>query len=97
VIPVAVLPWSEVATRHAVESRALGEAVLSVLELRGCGPTRLRERLAYDLLGVNAPGLLLECATLTSPVDRARVTRPHGLDALASAIADGIVAYQRNE
>jgi N-acetylmuramoyl-L-alanine amidase len=86
-----------VAARHAVASRALAEAVLSSLELRGMGPTRLRERLPCPLLGVNAPGLLLECATLTAADDRARVTTSEGLDALARAITDGLEAYQRND
>jgi len=94
---LTLLPWREVATRHAVESRALAEALLSSLELRGQGPTRLRERLAYGLLGVNAPGLLLECATLTSPQDRERVTQEQGLHELAVTLADGIEAYQRNQ
>jgi N-acetylmuramoyl-L-alanine amidase len=95
--PVAVLPWSDVATRHAVQARALGDAVLGVMELRGLGPVRLRERLPLTLLGVNAPGILLECATLTAPRDRARVAQPSGLTDLAAGIADGIVAYQRND
>ncbi|HYM81687.1 MAG TPA: N-acetylmuramoyl-L-alanine amidase, partial [Candidatus Limnocylindria bacterium] len=94
--PVVLLPWREVATRHAVQSRALAEAVLSALELRGQGPTRLRERLPYNLLGVNAPGLLLECATLTSPGDRERVTQEEGLRQLAATLADGVASYQRN-
>ncbi len=59
------------------------------------GPTRLRERLPYPLLGVNAPGMLLECATLTAPADRARLGAD-GLDAMARAIVDGLEAYQRN-
>ncbi|HTM57362.1 MAG TPA: N-acetylmuramoyl-L-alanine amidase [Candidatus Udaeobacter sp.] len=92
---ITLLPWRDVAARHAVASRALAEAVLSSFELRGMGPTRLRERLPYPLLGVNAPGMLLECATLTSPADRARLG-PAGLDALARAIVDGLEAYQRN-
>jgi N-acetylmuramoyl-L-alanine amidase len=92
-----VLPWRDVALRHAVRSRELADDLLSSLELRGAGPTRLREVLPCPLLGVNAPGLLLECATLTSPVDRARLTAAGGLDALAAAIADGLAAYQRQE
>jgi len=94
--PVVLLPWRDVGSRHAVESRALTEAVLSALELRGLGPTRLRERLPVDLLGVNAPGLLLECATLTSPADLDRVTQRAGLRELAASIAAGVVAYQAN-
>lgn len=94
---VTLLPWREVAARHGVQSRALAEAVLSALELGGEGPTRLRERLPYPLLGVNAPGILLECGTLTAAADLERVTQEAGLNALADAIAQGVVAYQRNE
>jgi N-acetylmuramoyl-L-alanine amidase len=94
---IAVLPWSDVATRHAVQARALADDVLGVMELKGLGPTRLRELLAFNLLGMNAPGIVLECATLTAPGDRARVMDPRGLSDLAEGIAEGIVAYQRNE
>jgi N-acetylmuramoyl-L-alanine amidase len=92
-----LVPWREVAVRHAVQSRSLAEAILSALELRGEGPTRLRERLPYPLVGVNAPGLMLECAALTSPGDRERVQNEAGLRELAATIAEGIVAWQRNE
>ena len=95
--PVVLLPWRDVGARHAAESRALTEAVLSALELRGLGPTRLRERLPVDLLGVNAPGLLLECATLTSPADLDRVTQREGLREIAASIAAGVAAYQANQ
>jgi N-acetylmuramoyl-L-alanine amidase len=76
---VAVLTWRDVATRHAVASRELAEAVLSSLDLRGQGPTRLREVLPSAMLGVNAPGMMLECATLTSDLDRQRVLESDGL------------------
>jgi len=94
---LSLLPWREVATLHAVQSRALAEAVLSAIELRGLGPTRLRERLPYPFLGVNAPGILLECGTLTSPGDRERLLDPAGLRQLAATIAEGVAAYRRNE
>ena len=94
---IVVLPWRDVATRHAVRSRELAEAVRSALELRGLGPARLREVLPMPLLGVNAPGLLLECATLTSDADRARITGPQGLENIAQAIAAGLDAYGREE
>jgi len=94
---IPVLPWRDVATRHAVRSRELADDILSALELRGQGPTRLREILPATLLGVNAPGLMLECATLTSEADRARVTEPQGLAELAATIADGIEAFRRSE
>lgn len=96
-VPILVLPWRDVALRHAVPSRAAAEAVLSAFELSGQGPTRLRERLAYGLLGVNAPGILLECATLTSAGDRERVLQEAGRRELALAIVRGIAAWQRNE
>jgi N-acetylmuramoyl-L-alanine amidase len=95
--PVTMLPWREVSQRHAVRSRALAEAVLGALELHGDGPTRLRERLTYPLLGVDAPALMLDCATLTSAIDRARLTGSGHLRDLAAAVADGIVAYDRKE
>lgn len=94
---LSLLPWRDVATRHAVQSRALAEAVLSAIELHGLGPTRLRERLPYVFLGVNAPGILLECGTLTAPGDRERLLSPMGLPALAATIAEGVAAYRRNE
>ncbi|HET9328184.1 MAG TPA: N-acetylmuramoyl-L-alanine amidase [Candidatus Eisenbacteria bacterium] len=94
---IMLLPWRDVATRHAVQSRDLAEAVLSALELRGQGPTRLRERLPYDLLGVNAPGILLECATLTAPGDRDRVLQEEGMRQLAASIAEGVSAYRRSQ
>jgi len=90
-------PWRDVPFTHAVQSRALAEALLSALELRGQGPTRLRETLPYPLVGVDAPGVMVECATLTSGADRARITRSDGLRIIASTLADGIEAYQRNE
>ena len=95
-LPVVLLPWRDVALRHAVESRALAEAVLTALDLRAQGPTRLRERLAYPLLGINAPALVLECATLTASADRDRVRQASGLADLAATIADGVQTWQRN-
>jgi N-acetylmuramoyl-L-alanine amidase len=94
---VLVMPWRDVAERHAARSRALAEAVLSAVELRDLGPARLREFLPYSLIGVDAPGLMLECGTLTSPADLERLTAPGGLQGLAAVLADGIVAYQRSE
>lgn len=95
--PMTLVPWRDVALRHAVDSRALGEAVTDALEERGLGPARVRERLTVPMLGVNAPGLTLECATLTSAPDRARVLSPGGLRDLAAAIAEGLFAYRRHD
>lgn len=95
--PIALLPWRDVALRHAVQSRAAAEAVLGSLARAGEGPTRLRERLLVPLLGVNAPGVVLDCATLTAPADRGRVTSPQGLRALAAAIAEGLVGWGMGE
>ncbi len=93
---IPLIPWRDVALRHAVRSRELAESVLSAIELRAQGPTRLREILPQALLGVNAPGVLLECATLTYAGDRTRVASVEGLDDLAATIADGIETYQLN-
>lgn len=95
--PMTLVPWRDVALQHAVDSRSLGEAVTAALEQRGLGPAHVRERLTHAMLGVNAPGLTLECATLTSPADRARVLSPGGLRDLAAAIAEGLFAYQRHD
>jgi N-acetylmuramoyl-L-alanine amidase len=91
---LVLLPWRDAATRHAVVSREVAERILAAIDLRVPGPSRLREVLPYTLLGVNAPALMLECATLTSPADRARVTSAQGLTELATAIVDGLEAFQ---
>jgi len=93
--PIEILPWRDVATRHAVRAREIAESVTASVELRGDGPARLRETLPYPLLGVNAPGLLLECATLTSSDDRARLDSPGGVAELAASIAEGVETWQR--
>jgi len=95
--PIAVLPWREVAGRHAVQSLALGEALRSTLELHGLGPVRLREVLPATLIGVDATGLLIECGTLTSPAERARLADPAELERLAGLLADGLEAWERRE
>jgi len=94
---LGLTPWRDVAGRHAVESHALAEAVTAAIEARGLGPARVRERMPVPLLGVNAPGLSLECATLTSPEDLARVGSAEGLRALAVAVAEGVVEFARHE
>ncbi len=94
---VALLPWRDVALERAVESRGLAESVISALERAGFGPANLRERLPIALVGVQSPGLLLECGTLSNPEERARLLAPGGLKSLATAIADGMLAWQRNE
>jgi N-acetylmuramoyl-L-alanine amidase len=91
--PLELLPWREVALRHAVRSRAAAEAVLGAIDSAGAGPVRLRERLTCPLLGVNAPGMLLDCATLTATGDRVRVEDPRGLRRLAAAIARGVARW----
>ena len=95
--PVSLTAWRDVAVQYAVSSRSLAESLAGSLEQRGFGSVRVRERLPVPLLGVNAPGVLVECATLSSPDDRSRLMRPAGLRLLAVAIADGVVAYQRDE
>ncbi len=96
-VPLSLTAWRDVAVEHAVASRTLSEALGSALEQRGFGPVRVRERLPVALLGVNAPGVLVECSTLSSPEDLAKLLRPGGLRVLAVAIAEGVAGYQRDE
>jgi len=92
-----LLPWRDAALPRAVESRGLAEQVTAALQRHGFGPASVRERLPYALVGVLAPGVLLECGTLSDPDERARLLAPGGLRKLAAAIADGVVAWQRND
>ncbi len=94
--PLALLPWRDAAAEHAVTSRSLAESVTGLLELRGYGPVRVMERTPVALLGVHAPGLMLECGVLSSPEDRARLSTPEGIARLAALIADGVLAWQRD-
>ena len=94
---VALLPWRDAAVERAVESRGLAESLTAALEHRGFGPASVRERLPLPLVGVQPPGVLLDCGTLSNPEERARLLAPGGLKSLAAAIADGLLAWQRNE
>lgn len=94
---VELLPWREVALERAVESRGLAESLTAALERAGFGPSSVRERLPLALVGVQSPGVLLECGALTNPEERERLLSPAGMQALAIAIADGVLAWQRNE
>jgi len=91
--PLVLLPWREVALRRAVLSRAAAEAILGALDAAGAGPVRLRERLMVPLLGVDAAGLMLDCATLSAIPDRICVEDPRGLQELAAAIAQGVARW----
>ncbi len=93
--PLALLPWRDVGARRAVTGRAAAEAILAALDRAGLGPVRLRERLMVPLLGVDAAGVVLDCATLSAPADRARVSGEHGLQELAVAIAEGVARWAR--
>lgn len=94
---ITLVPWREVALGRAVESRGLAESVTDALERRGFGPASVRERLPLSLIGVQSPGILLECGSLSNPEERARLLAPGGLKPLAAAIAEGVLAWQRNE
>jgi len=91
---VTLLPWRDVALDRAVESRELAENVTSSLERAGFGPVRVHERLPLALVGVQSPGILLECGSLSHPEDRARLLSQAGIRDLARAIADGVLAWQ---
>ena len=92
-----LVPWREAATSHAVDSRDLAGDLAAALEREGFGPMGVRERLPMALVGVTAPGVLLECGTLSDPAERGRLLAPNGLRLLAAAIADGLIAWQRGE
>ena len=94
---LGLLPWRYAALPRAVESRGLAESVTSALARNGFGPTSVRERLPFALLGVHAPGVLLECGSLTDPGEMSRLLSPGGLKKLAAAIADGVLAWQRGD
>jgi N-acetylmuramoyl-L-alanine amidase len=93
--PIVLLPWREVALQRAAPARAAAEAILGELDRAGAGPVRLRERLLLPLLGVDAAGVVLDCATLSAAADRGRVADPRGVQALAAAIADGVARWTR--
>jgi len=95
--PSELLHWRDAALPRAVESRGLAESVTAALARQGFGPTRVRERLPYALLGVQSPGVLLECGSLTDPDERARLLAPGGLRKLAAAIAEGVLEWQQGE
>jgi N-acetylmuramoyl-L-alanine amidase len=97
VAPISVMPWRDVAERHAVQSLALAEVLRSTLELNGLGPVRLREMLPTTLIGVDATGLMIECGELTSSAERARLADPAALARMAALIADGVRAWERSE
>ena len=90
-----LLPWRDAATAHAVESRELAGDLAAALEEDGFGPMSVRERMPLALVGVTAPGVLLECGTLSNSAERGRLLAPNGLHRLAAAIADGLMAWHR--
>ena len=90
-----LLPWRDAAASHAVASRDLAGDLAAALEREGFGPMSVRERMPMALLGVTAPGVLLECGTLSNAAERSRLLAPNGLHLLAAAIADGLLAWQR--
>lgn len=94
---VELLPWRDAASARAVESRGLADAIVAEFERSGLGPAAVRERMPLALLGVQAPGVLIECGSLTEPEERARLTSPAGMRALAQAIAEGVLVWQRPE
>ncbi|MEY4375318.1 MAG: hypothetical protein RL760_1485 [Candidatus Eisenbacteria bacterium] len=92
---VAVRPWRDAGLDRASESRQLADAVAAALDRHGYGPARVRERMPFPLLGMQSPGLMIACGNLARAEDRARFTAPGGLDALADALAEGVVAWSR--
>ncbi len=93
--PLTLIPWREVAVGHAARSRAFAEAMRSAFVLRDLGPVRVREAMTTPLAGVDAPGIMLDCATLTAPADAERLRRAEGLRAIAATLADAVAAWRR--
>ena len=91
---LTLIPWREAALHYATRSRALAEAVRSAFVLRDLGPVRVVEVMTEPLAGIDAPGIMLECATLTAPADAERLRRPEGLRAIAATLADAIAAWR---
>lgn len=89
--------WRDVARQHGDESRALASAIARAFEARGLGPVRVRERLTVPMLGVDAPVVMIEVATLTSPEDRVRIEGADGPPAWSAAITDAVLEWQRHE
>jgi N-acetylmuramoyl-L-alanine amidase len=92
-----LIPWRAAALPHAARSRALAEEVRSAFVLRDLGQVRVREVMTEPLEGVDAPGIMLECGTLTSPADAERLRRPDGLRAIAATLADAVAAWRRSQ
>ncbi len=90
-----LVPWRDAARGHAARGRALAEAVRSAFVLRDLGPVRVREAMTAPLEGVDAPALMLDCATLTAPADAERLRRPDGLRTMAATLADAIAAWRK--
>ena len=95
--PLVLVPWADATLPYAHRSRALAEALRSALTLRDLGPVRVREFVPEPLLGVDAPAVVLECATLTSPADADRLRSPRGMRALAATLADAVAAWRRSD
>ncbi len=89
--------WRDVARRHGDESRALATSIARAFDARGLGSVRVRERLTVPMLGVNAPVVMIEVATLTSPEDRVRIEGADGPPAWSAAITDAVLEWQRHE
>ena len=94
---IEMLPWRDAATSRAVESRGLAETLVSALERQGFGPLSVHEHMPMAMIGVSAPGVMLECGTLSNPEERGRLLAPASVHKLAAAIADGLLAWQRGE
>ena len=95
--PLVLLPWRDVALRHAVrEPRARRGACCRRSSCAGWGRRACASGSPLPLLGVNAPGLLLECAHAhrRPPTARALDDAATGCASWPRAIAEGVAALR---
>jgi N-acetylmuramoyl-L-alanine amidase len=87
------VPWRDAAGRYASDSRGVAELLLAALEADGRTPVRVRQLRVLPLEGANMPAVMLECGTLSSEAERARLADPQALARLADVLARALERY----
>ena len=91
--PLALVPWRDAAGRYASDSRGVAELLLAALEADGQSPARLRQVRVLPLEGANMPAVMLECGTLSSEGERARLADARALPRVADVLARALERY----
>lgn len=89
--------WDRAAGAHAADARAVADVLARTMESRSLGPVRITDRAHSGLVGVDAPVVVAECATWTSPSDRARLSSGDGVRETVRALADALMEWSRGE